>query len=713
MNNHFLFMYNMKKVTLFATGIIMMSCAQQQQKITYPETAKVDTVDVYFGTEVPDPYRWLENDTSAATAAWVEAQNKVTNDYLSKIPFRDALLKRLTDVANYEKISTPFKKHGKYYFYKNDGLQNQSVLYVQDSLDGEPRVFLDPNKLSDDGTVALTGISFSNDGKYTAYTISRSGSDWTEIYVLDTATGKLLNDHIEWVKVSGASWQGDGFYYSAYDRPKKGIELSNVNENHKVYFHKMGTAQSEDKLIFQNPKYPKRFYMANVNEDETVLFLYERGDGRGNAAYMKDLRKPNAPFVAMATDMDYDYYPVEIIGDKMYMFTNYNAPKYRLMVADVNKPALKDWTELIPEAENVLSYAEVIGGKLFLTYDKDVANHVYVHDLNGKEIQEIQFPSLGTVIFSGDKDDKECFFNFTSFTTPGATYKYDMDKNTSELFRAPKVAFNPDEYVTEQVFYPSKDGTKIPMFLTYKKDLKKDGKNPVYLYAYGGFNSSLYPDFATSRIPFLENGGIYAQANLRGGGEYGEDWHVAGTKMQKQNVFDDFISAAEYLINNQYTNKDKIAIVGASNGGLLIGACMTQRPDLFRVAIPKVGVMDMLRYHKFTIGWNWASDYGTSEDSKEMFEYLKGYSPLHNLKPGTKYPATMVTTADHDDRVVPAHSFKFAATLQECNDGTNPTIIRIDSKAGHGAGKPMAKVLEEQADIYGFIMYNMGMKPKF
>ena len=706
-------MYNMKKVTLFATGIIMMSCAQQQQKITYPETAKVDTVDVYFGTEVPDPYRWLENDTSAATAAWVEAQNKVTNDYLSKIPFRDALLKRLTDVANYEKISTPFKKHGKYYFYKNDGLQNQSVLYVQDSLDGEPRVFLDPNKLSDDGTVALTGISFSNDGKYTAYTISRSGSDWTEIYVLDTATGKLLNDHIEWVKVSGASWQGDGFYYSAYDRPKKGIELSNVNENHKVYFHKMGTAQSEDKLIFQNPKYPKRFYMANVNEDETVLFLYERGDGRGNAAYMKDLRKPNAPFVAMATDMDYDYYPVEIIGDKMYMFTNYNAPKYRLMVADVNKPALKDWTELIPEAENVLSYAEVIGGKLFLTYDKDVANHVYVHELNGKEIQEIQFPSLGTVIFSGDKDDKECFFNFTSFTTPGATYKYDMDKNTSELFRAPKVAFNPDEYVTEQVFYPSKDGTKIPMFLTYKKDLRKDGKNPVYLYAYGGFNSSLYPDFATSRIPFLENGGIYAQANLRGGGEYGEDWHVAGTKMQKQNVFDDFISAAEYLINNQYTNKDKIAIVGASNGGLLIGACMTQRPDLFRVAIPKVGVMDMLRYHKFTIGWNWASDYGTSEDSKEMFEYLKGYSPLHNLKPGTKYPATMVTTADHDDRVVPAHSFKFAATLQECNDGTNPTIIRIDSKAGHGAGKPMTKVLEEQADIYGFIMYNMGMKPKF
>lgn len=703
----------MKKVTLFATGIIMMSCAQQQQKLAYPETAKVDTVDVYFGTEVPDPYRWLENDTSEATAAWVEAQNQVTNAYLAKIPFRNALLNRLTDLANYEKIGAPFKKHGKYYFYKNDGLQNQSVLYVQDSLEGEPRVFLDPNKLSDDGTVALTGISFSHDGKYTAYTISRSGSDWTEIYVMDTETSQLLEDHILWAKFSGASWQGDGFYYSAYDAPVKGKEFSNVNEMHKIYFHKMGTPQSEDKLVYQNPAYPKRFYSASVNEDETLLFLYESGEGRGNALYVKDLRKPNAPFVAMATDMDYNYYPIEIIGDKMYIFTNFGAPKYRLLVADVSKPELKDWVELVPETENVLSDAEVIGGKLFLTYDKDVANHAYVYDLTGKMIQEIQLPSLGSVSFSGDKDDKECFFGFTSFTVPGATYKYDMDQNAYELFRAPKVAFNPDEYMTEQVFYPSKDGTKIPMYLTYKKGLKKDGKNPVYLYAYGGFNISLYPSFSTSRVPFLENGGIYAQANLRGGGEYGEEWHVAGTKMQKQNVFDDFISAAEYLINSKYTNKDKIAIVGGSNGGLLVGACMTQRPDLFRVAIPQVGVMDMLRYHKFTIGWNWASDYGTSDDSKEMFDYLKGYSPLHNLKLGGKYPATMVTTADHDDRVVPAHSFKFAATLQECNDGTNPTLIRIDSKAGHGAGKPMAKVLEEQADIYGFIMYNLGMTPKF
>lgn len=701
----------MKKLTLLATGIMVMSCAQQQ-KLLYPETAKSDVADVYFGEKVADPYRWLENDTSAATTAWVQAENKVTNAYLSKIPFRKALLKRLTDVANYEKIGTPFKKHGKYYFFKNDGLQNQSVMYVQDALNSEPRVFLDPNKLSNDGTVALTGVSFSNNGKYMAYTVSRSGSDWSEIYVMEVATGKLLDDHTLWAKFSNASWQGDGFYYSAYDAPVKGKEFSNVNENHKIYYHKLGTLQTEDKLIYQNTAYPKRFYSVSVNEDETVMFLYESGDGRGNALYMRDLRKQDAPFVAMATDMDYQYSPLEVIGDKIYLSTNYEAPKSRVMVTELDKPALKDWTTLVPESEDVLSGTQVIGGKLFLTYDKDASNHAYVYGLDGKKIQEIKLPSLGSVGFSGNKDDKECFFSFTSFTIPGATYRYDMDANTYQLFRAPKVDFNPDEFVTEQVFYPSKDGTKIPMFLTYKKGLKKDGKNPVFLYGYGGFNISLNPGFSSTRVPFLEDGGIYAQVNLRGGGEYGEDWHVAGTKMQKQNVFDDFITAAEYLIATKYTDKKKIAIVGGSNGGLLVGACMTQRPDLFRVAIPQVGVMDMLRYHKFTIGWNWASDYGTSEDSKEMFEYLKGYSPLHNLKPGTKYPATLVTTADHDDRVVPAHSFKFAAMLQACNAGTNPTLIRIDSKAGHGAGKPMSKVLEEQADIYGFIMYNLGMKFK-
>lgn len=704
----------MKQATLLLmTGIALTACAPQQKKLVYPETAKVDTVDVYFGTQVPDPYRWLENDTTAATAAWVEAQNQVTNDYLAQIPFREPLLKRLTDLANYEKIGAPFKKNGKYYFYKNDGLQNQSVLYVQDALNGEPRVFLDPNKLSDDGTVALTGVSFSNQGQYAAYTISRSGSDWTEIYVMDVATGKLLDDHIEWAKFSDASWQGDGFYYSAYDAPKKGKEFSNVNENHKVYFHKIGEPQSADKLVYQNPAHPKRFYSADMSKDERILFFYEAGAGRGNNLFMKNLTKAGAPIVQLTTDFDYNYSPVEVIGDKIYLYTNYGAPKGRIMVADINRPMLAEWQELVPESEAVLSGMQVIGGKLFLTYDKDASNHAYVYSLEGKQLQEIALPSLGSVGFSGDKDDKECFFGFTSFTFPGTTYQYDMDKNTYELYRAPKVQFNSDDFVTEQIFFASKDGVKVPMFLTYKKGLKKDGNNPVYLYGYGGFNISLNPGFSTSRIPFLENGGIYAQVNLRGGGEYGEEWHVAGTKMQKQNVFDDFIAAAEYLIKDQFTNPEKIAIVGGSNGGLLVGACMTQRPDLFRVAIPQVGVMDMLRYHKFTIGWNWASDYGTSEDSREMFEYLKGYSPLHNLKPGTQYPATMVTTADHDDRVVPAHSFKFAAALQAANDGTNPTLIRIDSKAGHGAGKPISKVLEEQADTYGFIMHNLGMTPKF
>ena len=702
----------MKKATFLLTGIMATSCAQQKA-ISYPQTATVDTVDTYFGVSVPDPYRWLENDTSAATASWVKAQNEITNNYLEHIPFRQDLLKRLTELANYERISAPFKKHGKYYFYKNDGLQNQSVLYVQDALNSEARVFLDPNKLSDDGTVALTSLSFSNNGKYAAYTISRSGSDWRGIYVMDVATGSLLDDHITWAKFTDAAWQGDGFYYSAYDAPSKGKEFSNVNEHHKIYYHKLGEPQQNDRLVYENKAYPKRFYTAQVSEDERVLFIYESGEGRGNALFMQDLTQKSAPVVQLASDFDYQYTPIEVIGNRIYFFTNYQAAKNKIMAAELQSPELANWKEVVPEKEQVLSDVRVIGGKLFLTYDKDASNHAYVYDLQGKELQEIELPSLGSVSFNGDKDDEECFFSFTSFTIPGATYKYDVQKNSYELFRAPKVKFHSDDFVTEQVFFTSKDGAKIPMFLTYQKGLKKNGKNPVFLYGYGGFNISLYPSFSINRIPFLENGGIYVQVNLRGGSEYGEDWHVAGTKMQKQNVFNDFIAAAEYLIDNKYTNSQKIAIVGGSNGGLLVGACMTQRPDLFRVAIPQVGVMDMLRYHKFTIGWNWASDYGTSEDSKEMFEYLKGYSPLHNLKKGTKYPATLVTTADHDDRVVPAHSFKFAATLQACNEGSNPTLIRIDSKAGHGAGKPMSKILEEQADVYGFIMYNLNMKPKF
>lgn len=702
------------KHVILLSGMAILSACSSKTTLTYPETTKDNTVDTYFDTEVADPYRWLENDTSQATAAWVEAENSITADYLAGIPFREKLKNRLTELANYEKIGTPFKKHGKYYYFKNDGLQNQNVLYVKDTLNGEATVLLDPNKLSDDGTVALSGIYFSPNGKYMAYTISRSGSDWIEIYVIDLSDGRLTDEHIQWAKFSGAAWQGDGFYYSAYDAPVAGKEFSNVNENHKIYYHKMGEPQSKDQLVYQNPKYPKRFYTADVSEDERLLFIEESGEGRGNALFMKDLSKANAPVIQLTEDFDFTYVPIEVIGNTIYFFTNYNAPKYRIMTADINSPALKNWKELIPENESVLADAQIIGGKLLLTYDKDASNHAYVYSLDGKQEHEIVLPSLGSVSFSGDKDNKETFYSFTSFTFPGTIYKYDIDKNTSELYLSPEVDFDPEEFVTEQVFYPSKDGTKIPMFLTYKKGVKKDGTNPVYLYGYGGFNVSLNPYFSTMRLPFLENGGIYAQANLRGGGEYGEEWHIAGTQMNKQNVFDDFISAAEYLIREQYTNKDKIAIVGGSNGGLLVGACVNQRPDLFKVAIPQVGVMDMLRYHKFTIGWNWASDYGTSADSKEMFDYLYAYSPLHNIKnDGTPYPAIMIITADHDDRVVPAHSFKYAATLQAANTGDAPKLIRIESKAGHGAGKPISKILEEQADTYSFILYNMGVTPKF
>lgn len=700
----------MKK--LIALSLVLSSTAVHAQTIQYPRTEKINVVDDYFGVKIEDPYRWLENDTSSQTAAWVEAQNKVTNAYLSKIPFRAKLLKRMKELADYGKESAPFYKHGKWYSYRNDGLQNQSVIYVADQLNGPWRVFLDPNKLSTDGTVALGGLSFSNNGKYVAYSISRSGSDWSEIYVIDLATGKLLNDHIEWVKFSGAVWQGDGFYYSTYDRPEKGKEYSHINETHKVYYHKIGTPQSEDELFYQNPAYPKRFYSVSVNEEETMMFLFESGAGSGNTLYVRDLRKPNSQFIQMTSDLDKQTYPTEIIGEKIYLFTNNGAPKNRIMVADINRPGIKDWKEFIPENKNVLESADLIDGRWIVTYSEDAATGAYLYSKDGKLLHKIDLPSVGTAYFSGKKDRKECFFTFTSFTVPGSIYRYDIDKNTNTLFAAPKVKFNINDYESKQVFFTSKDGTRVPMFLTYKKGMKLNGKNPVYLYGYGGFNVSLNPSFSTTRIPFLDSGGIFVMVNLRGGGEYGEAWHQAGTKMNKQNVFDDFISAAEYLIANKYTNNEKIAIIGGSNGGLLVGACMIQRPDLFRVAIPQVGVMDMLRYHKFTIGWNWAPDYGTSEDSREMFDYLLAYSPLHNLKPGVSYPATLVTTADHDDRVVPAHSFKFAARLQECHSGQAPVLIRIESKAGHGSGKPLSKVLEENADIYGFIMQNLGMKLK-
>lgn len=694
------------------SALALTATTMTAQKKIYPNAPKDGTVDTYFGVKIPDPFRPLEADRSKETAEWVAAENKITNEYLAKIPFRGKLLKRLKEVADYEKVGAPFKKNGKWYVFKNNGLQNQSVLYQMDELGGALHEFLDPNKLSTDGTVALQGISFSKDGRYMAYVISRSGSDWQEIYVKDVATGELLSDHIEWAKFGGAQWCGNGFYYSAYDAPEKGKEYSSKNEVHKVYYHKIGTPQGQDVLFYQNPAHPLRFYSVSLNKEETMMFLHESGAGSGMNLYVRDLRVPDAQFIQMTSNMDLQYSPIETVGDNIYLLTNDGAPRGRVMVADIHKPGFKDWKELIGESKGVLEDVQFADDKLVLTYSQDASTHLYVYSLEGKELNEIKLPTVGRAGFSGERGQKECFYSFASFTVPGTIYQYDMAQNKSTVYTEPKVKFDLGKYTTEQVFFISKDGTHVPMFLTYRKGLKHNGKNPALIYGYGGFNISLSPSFSSMRIPFLENGGIYVQVNLRGGSEYGEEWHVAGTKMQKQNVFDDFISAAEWLVTNSFTSKDHIAIMGGSNGGLLVGACMTQRPDLFKVCIPQVGVMDMLRYHKFTIGWNWAPDYGTSEDSKEMFEYLYSYSPLHNLKKGVSYPATLVTTADHDDRVVPAHSFKFAATLQECQGGIAPVLIRIDSKAGHGGGKPLAKQLEEQADIYSFIMWNLGMKFK-
>ena len=687
-----------------ALGAILFSCAPK-----VPQTRTCDTVDEYFGEQVPDPYRWLEDDNSAETAAWVKAQNRVTNYYLKHIPFRGKVLGRLKEVANYEKVGTPVRhRNGKWYFYRNDGLQNQYVLYEMDELGGEPRVFLDPNKLSDDGTVALKGVYFNKDCSLAAYVISRSGSDWEEIYVMDTNTLELLEDHIEWAKFSSVAWKGNAFFYSAYGLPEEGHEFSEKNEGHKVYFHIIGDPQSEDELFFENPDEPLRFYSVSTNEEETVLFLSEDGADNGNNLYVMDYDRPDKGFVQMTADMKNYVYPVEVDGDNIYLQTNLNAPKWKLMVAKLGSPYCTEWKDVIPEGDCVLDGVTFAGDRIIASYMKDAATHCYV--LENGVLREIALPGLGSAGFVGKRGEDWCFYSYSSFTTPGTIYKFDLETLESEVYAAPNTPFDLSDFESVQVFFPSKDGTIIPMFLTYRKGLELNGQNPVYLYGYGGFNISLNPGFSAMRIPFLESGGIYAQVTLRGGGEYGEEWHLAGTKMNKQNVFDDFIGAAEWLISEGYTSSEKIAIVGGSNGGLLVGACMTQRPELFAVAIPEVGVMDMLRYHKFTIGWNWAPDYGTSEDSEEMFRYLRGYSPLHNLREGVSYPATLVTTADHDDRVVPAHSFKFAATLQACNAGDKPQLIRIDTKAGHGGGKPLAKVLEEQADIYSFIMYNLGME---
>lgn len=692
--------------------IIVGACSKTEKKMTYPLSKTVDTVDIYFGTQVPDPYRWLEDDNSEETKNWVIAQNEVTNGYLSQIPNREKINQRLTEVWNYSKVGVPFKKGNLYFHYRNDGLQNQSVLYVQSSLEDEAKILLDPNTLSEDGTVALSGIAVSEDSKYLAYRIARSGSDWNELYIRDIATGEDLQDHLKWLKFTGTAWYKDGFFYSRYDAPEKGGELSNSNEYHKVYYHKLGDPQEGDKLIYENKNYPRRMYGVSVTDDEKYLILSEMGSSHGNGLYFKDLTKQKSEFQLITDEIELEHSIIDDVDGKLLLYTNNGAPKYKLVAVDVTKPGKENWSEIIPEKENVLNGVKLAGGKIIASYMKDASSKVEIYKLDGSFDSELSLPGIGTAgSFSGKKDEKIAFYSFESFTNPAIAYKYDFATGKSEIFYQPKINFNPDDFVTEQKFYTSKDGAQVPMFIVYKKGLKLDGQNPCLLYGYGGFNVSLTPYFTPRRLVWLENGGVYVVANLRGGGEYGEEWHKAGTKLNKQNVFDDCIAAAEYLIENKYTNSQKLALKGGSNGGLLVGAVINQRPDLFKVAIPEVGVMDMLRYHKFTIGWAWAGDYGTSEDSEEMFAYLLGYSPIHNIKENIKYPAVLVTTADHDDRVVPAHSFKYIATLQEKYQGENPVLVRIESKAGHGGGMPTSKQIEEYTDIWSFIFYNMGINP--
>ncbi len=702
----------MKKLIFPAfMAAISMTCSAAGPGLSYPKAPTSNTVDNYFGKEVADPYRPLENDTASETLEWVKAENKVTQNYLSQIPFRDDIRRRITEANNYRKSGMPWRgKDGKFYFYENDGLRNQSVLYRMDSIGGTPEVFLDPNTLSDNGTVALTGISMSKDGKYTAYTISRKGSDWTEIYVMDTKTRQLLPDHIEWAKFTGAAWHGDGFYYSAYPSPEAGKEFSNANENHRIYYHKLGTPQSEDVIVFEDKANPLHFHHATVAGDETVLFVSVGGQGVGDGLMMKKLDDPSAQWIVIEPSQDYDVTPVKVKDGKIYYLSSKDAPLRRLMVAPVDNPTAME--VFIPESDAPLTDVNFTQDKIIVSYERDASTHSYVYSLDGKQEREIKFPTYGTAGFITSDKYPEVFYTFTSYVYPSTGFAYDMATGESTIMKTPEIKnFKSEDYVTEQVFYPSADGTKIPMFLTYKKGLKRDGKNPVYLYGYGGFNVSLTPSFSSNRLIWLENGGIFAVANLRGGSEYGEKWNQQGIKMNKLNVFNDFIAAAEYLVKEKYTEPSLITIEGGSNGGLLVGATVNLRPDLFRVAIPRVGVMDMMRYHLFTIGWNWASDYGTSADSPEMADYLLGYSPVHTIKSGVNYPSIMVTTADHDDRVVPAHSFKYAATLQAADTGKNPKLIRIDSDAGHGAGKPIAKVIDEYTDIYSFIFYNLGITP--
>lgn len=700
--------------TIFAAAMMMQACQFEDPALQYPQTQRSDHKDVYFGTEVADPYRWLEDDNSQETAEWVSAQNTLTNDYLSKIPFRESLRQRFEQIWNYPKIGVPFKKGGRYYFFKNDGLQNQSVLYVQDKLESEPRILLDPNTFTSDGTIALAGISPSPDGRYFAYSISRGGSDWNEILVMDLTNGSMLQDTVKWVKFSGISWFGNGFYYSAYDAPAEGQALSGSNEFHKIKYHQLGSSVSDDVVIFEDKANPKRNFYGYVTDDFKFLVVSESQSTSGNALYVKSLDDPKSVFVKIADGYDYDYSVIDHLDGKLLVLTTFNAPMKQLVLIDPANPAFENWKVIIPEAPQVLESVSLAGDFIYAEYLEDANNKGYFFDYSGQKIKQLELPTLGTISgFNGDKGDDVAFYGFTSFTFPSSVYQLNLSTSETSVYAASQVSFDPAAFVTEQIFFESKDGTKVPMFIVYKKGMKKNGNNPLLLYGYGGFDVSLTPSFSVSRLPFLEQGGIYVSVNLRGGGEYGKKWHEAGQKLNKQNVFDDFISAAEYLIANKYTKPGKIAVMGGSNGGLLVGAVMTQRPDLFKVAVPIVGVLDMLRYQNFTIGWAWAGDYGRSDDNEEMFRYLYNYSPLHNIKQGVSYPATLAITADHDDRVVPAHTFKFMSELQYKQTGKNPVLVRIETKAGHGAGKPTSKMIEENADMYSFIMKNLGMKPKF
>ena len=694
---------------------IFVFCKTESMKTTpvdYPKTNKTDTIDNYFGQSVADPFRWLEDDRSKETEAWVKSQNETTNKYLKNIPYREALKERLTTLWNYEKIGSPFKEGDCTYFYKNDGLQNQYVIYRYKTGDdpSTAQVFLDPNTFKEDGTISLGGISFSKNGKILAYAISEGGSDWRKILIMNTETKEIIEDTLVDIKFSGMSWfKNEGFYYSSYDKPK-GSELSAKTDQHKVYYHKLGTKQSEDQLIYGGTVAEKhRYIYGGVTEDNHYLVITPRVSTSGNKLYIKDLTVENAPLVEILGHTNSDSNIIENVGSKLYIMTNLDAPNQKIVTVDASSPSPENWVDFIPETKNVLS-PSTGGGYFFANYMVDAVSKVLQYNYDGKLIREVELPGVGSVGgFSAKKDDKELYYSFTNYVTPGSIYKYDIEKGVSELYRKPNIDFNPEAYQSKQVFFSSKDGTKVPMIITHKKGLERNGKNPTILYGYGGFNVSLTPSFSIANAVWMEQGGIYAVPNLRGGGEYGKAWHDAGTKFQKQNVFDDFIAAADFLISEHYTSSDYLAIRGGSNGGLLVGAIMTQRPDLMKVALPAVGVLDMLRYHTFTAGAGWAYDYGTAEDSKEMFHYLKGYSPVHNVKKGIEYPATLVTTGDHDDRVVPAHSFKFAAELQSKQTGNHPTLIRIETNAGHGAGTPVSKTIQEYADVFGFTLYNMGL----